>query len=139
MSQDPACCTPQDTIQRAAQLMRDCDCGCIPVVEDKETRKLIGLVTDRDIAIRCVAAGRPGTVLVEEVMTEDVSCCGAYDELLKAEEIMVERQVRRVPVIDGEGRIIGIISQADVVRAASNEAEVKDVVEAISEPPIVHH
>jgi CBS domain-containing protein len=136
MSAQPACCTPNDTVQEAARLMRECDCGCIPVVEDKESNRLVGVITDRDIACRCTAEGKGSNTPVREAMSRDPNSCGPDDDIGAVERIMAEDQVRRVPVIDDRGRCIGIIAQADLAlntRAAS-DSEVGKVVERISEP-----
>lgn len=137
MTANPACCTPDDTVERAAALMEENDCGCIPVVEDQETRKLAGVVTDRDIALRGVGRGHDASTPVRELMSSDVSCCTPDSDIEEAERIMEERQVRRVPVIDEAGCCVGMIAQADLVRAADPEVsdrEVGRVVERISGP-----
>lgn len=137
MTANPACCTPDDTAEQAATLMQQNDCGCVPVVEDQKTRKLIGIVTDRDIALRGVARGRdPGTP-VRDLMSTDVSCCGPESDVEEAERIMAERQVRRVPVIDDTGCCVGMVAQADLARNAGGEVgedEIGHVVERISKP-----
>lgn len=137
MTRSPACCTPDDSAERAAALMEENDCGCVPVVEDQETRKLIGLVTDRDIALRGAGRGRDASTPVRELMSTDVSCCGTDSDVEEAERIMTERQVRRVPVIDEAGCCVGMIAQADLAREADrgvSDREVGRVVERISEP-----
>lgn len=136
MTRDPACCTPQDSAQRAAELMAQHDCGAIPVIEDGNSRRLIGMVTDRDIAVRGVARGRGADARVQEVMSSDPECCGADDDVGDVENVMKERQVRRVPIIDDAGTLIGIIAQADIALrdGAADDREVGQVVERISEP-----
>ena len=136
MTNDPACCTPDQTIREAAELMRECDCGCIPVVQDSSSRKLVGVVTDRDIAVRGAALGKGPDTLVRDVMSLGPKCCSPDDEVETVEEIMSSEQVRRVPVVDEQGCCVGMVSQADLAlndRAAS-EKEVGRVVERISEP-----
>jgi len=136
MSAQPTCCTPGDTVQEAARLMCECDCGCIPVVEDKKSNRIVGVITDRDIACRCTAQGKGPKTSVKEVMTRDPKCCAPDDEVTLVERIMAEEQVRRVPVVDDRGFCVGIIAQADLAlnaRAAS-DSEVGKVVERISEP-----
>lgn len=136
MSAQPACCTPEDTVQEAARLMCECDCGCIPVVDDKESNRIVGVITDRDIACRCTAEGKSPKTPVKEAMTRDPKCCGPDDDVELVERIMAEEQVRRVPVVDARGFCVGIIAQADLAlnaRAAS-DSEVGKVVERISEP-----
>jgi CBS domain-containing protein len=137
MTRDPACCTPDDTVRQAASLMQEHDCGCIPVIDDG--RRLIGVITDRDLACRCLAAGLGPETSVAEVMSLSPSCCAPDDDVQYVERIMEERQVRRVPVIDQRGACVGMVSQADVVRAAERSAQVSDrevarLVERVSAP-----
>lgn len=134
MTENPACCTPDDTVEQAARLMKENDCGCVPVVEDLESKKLLGTITDRDIACRCTAEGKGPETRVREAMSPDPSCCGPEDSVEDVERIMEERQVRRVPVIDDEGCCIGMVSQADLARGRRDEREVGEVVEKISAP-----
>jgi CBS domain-containing protein len=136
MSAQPACCTPSDTVREAARLMKEHDCGCIPVVEDQESNRLVGTITDRDIACRCVAAGKGPDTPVGEVMSRDPKSCGPEDDITTVERIMAEAQVRRVPLVDQRSRCIGIIAQADLAlnHQAASESEVGRVLERISEP-----
>jgi CBS domain-containing protein len=136
MTAQPACCTPEETVGDAARLMREHDCGCIPVVEDKETERLVGVITDRDIACRCAAEDMGPDTPVSEVMSRDPKCCGPDDDVDRVERIMAETQVRRVPVVDERGRALGIIAQADLAlnQRAASESEVGRIVERISEP-----
>ncbi|HEV8238888.1 MAG TPA: CBS domain-containing protein [Thermoanaerobaculia bacterium] len=134
MTSNPACCTPDATAQQAARLMEENDCGCIPVVEDEESRFLVGVVTDRDIALRGVARGRSPETPIRDLMSTDVSAVRPEDELKAIEELMAELQVRRVPVVDEDGCCIGIIAQADLALEKKEDDEtVGHVVERISE------
>src|SRR5881396_877784 len=117
MTPDPACCVPTDTIQQAAKLMVEADCGCIPVVEDLQAKKIVGTLTDRDIACRCTAQGKGPDALVSEAMSTNPSCCHSEDDVRDVERVMKERQVRRVPIVDEQNRCIGIVAQADLARA----------------------
>lgn len=134
MTRDPASCTPDDTAQRAAELMKENDCGAIPVV-DGDSRRLIGMVTDRDIAVRGVARGRGSDARVEELMSRDPQSCGPDDDVREVEKVMKEHQVRRVPIIDGDGSLVGIVAQADLALddGAVDDREVGEIVEQISE------
>jgi CBS domain-containing protein len=137
MTRAPACCTPDHTVQEAARMMQDHDCGCIPVVDD--ARRLVGVVTDRDLACRCLAAGLGPDTSVAEVMSLSPSCCSPDDDVQLVERIMENRQVRRVPVVDAQGECVGMVSQADVARAAERSAQVSDrevarMVERVSAP-----
>ena len=135
MTDNPVFCVPADSVTSVAQLMKDEDIGAVPVVTNLDEKILIGLVTDRDLAMRVDAAGYdPELTLVGEVMTRDVATCVPEDECRKVLDIMAERQVRRVPIVDADGRLLGIIAQADVARCVENSAEVAGVLKEISEP-----
>jgi CBS domain-containing protein len=135
MTKSPACCTPESTVREAARLMLEHDCGCIPVVEKDGTR-LVGVVTDRDIACRCVAEGGGPETPVKEIMTSDPRCCHPEDDVAAVEQIMMQAQIRRVPVVDARGDCVGMIAQADLALndKAVSEKELGRVVERISEP-----
>jgi CBS domain-containing protein len=136
MTENPACCTPDDTVEHAAKLMVEHDCGCVPVVDNIETRHLVGVVTDRDLACRCLGQGKGADTRVHEVMSANPSCCTPDADLQEVEQTMAMRQVRRVPVIDDQGCCVGMISQADLAREnrAVGNREVGRVVERVSEP-----
>jgi CBS domain-containing protein len=135
MTTEPACCTPSSTVREAAQLMRDHDCGCIPVVEGK-SKRLVGMVTDRDVACRCVAEGNGPETPVREIMTSNPQCCHPEDDIAAVEQIMIEAKVRRVPVVDDNDCCIGMIAQADLAlnHEAATDRDVGHVVQHISEP-----
>jgi len=136
MTRDPFCLRREDTARLAAQLMRDKDCGVIPIVDD--SRRVVGIITDRDLAIRAIAVGKSADTRLSELMTQNVHCCSADDDLRDVERKMAELQVRRICIVDAGGRCMGIIAQADIARAAHDNAvseqEVALVVEQISEP-----
>lgn len=136
MSRDPQCCTPNDTLRDAARLMADFDCGCLPVVDDKVGKQVVGVLTDRDIAVRGVARGKTPDSKVNDVMSPAPACCFEEDEVDEIERIMAEKQVRRVPVVDRDDRVVGMIAQADLARnnRAASDREVGRLVEKISEP-----
>ena len=137
MTQDPVCCLPTDTVSKAAQLMKSEDVGSIPVIEDEQTMKLIGIVTDRDLALQVVAPERDASsTQVEDVMTYEVITCRATDDVQKAVDAMAQHQLRRMPVIDGDHRIIGIISQADVATRVERSEEIAEMVKEISQPTV---
>ena len=115
MSKTLFCCTPADSIQNAAALMKDNDVGAIPVVNDCKERKLLGIVTDRDICVKAVATGKSnGTMKISEVMTKGPTTCGPDEPIEACEALMERKQVRRIPVVDTHGVCIGIVSQADI-------------------------
>jgi CBS domain-containing protein len=139
MTTNPACCTPESTAYEAARVMAECDCGVIPVVENTESMRLVGVVTDRDLAVRGLAQGKGADTKVRDLMTRTPSCCGPDDDVKTIERVMAEKQVRRVPILDEEERCVGIIAQADLARAAErkegiSDREIATVVEKISGP-----
>jgi CBS domain-containing protein len=135
MTGNPACCTPNDPVERAAKLMANTDCGCLPVVSDMESKEIVGVVTDRDLACRCLGEGKGAETPVAEVMSASPSCCTPDSDIDEVERIMAERQVRRVPVVDENNCCVGMIAQADLARAdAESSRNVRRTVERISEP-----
>jgi CBS domain-containing protein len=138
MTKKPECCTRDNTARDAARVMRDRDIGCVPIVDD--AGRVVGIVTDRDLAVRGIAAGKDVNTRLSDLMTPTVECCGQDDDLRDVEQKMAELQVRRIPIVDAGGRCLGIISQADIARAAISadgsvtEEEVALVVEQISQP-----
>ena len=113
MTRRPACCKPEDPVDAIAKMMLEHGCGEIPVCEDG---RLVGVITDRDITLRVVAAGKtPASLTANDVMTHDVYSVYDNDKLETAFAIMSEKLVRRLPVVDGNGTIVGIVSQADLV------------------------
>jgi CBS domain-containing protein len=132
MTDSPAVCTPQTSSQDAARMMQDNDCGSLPVVESRDSMKLIGMVTDRDLALRVLGRGLDANTPVREAMTKNVSAVKLDDDLKAVEGVMTGLQVRRVPVVDGHDRVVGIVAQADLARALGTSPEVSRVVEKIS-------
>jgi CBS domain-containing protein len=115
--------------------MRAENVGSIPVIEDERNMKLFGIVTDRDLALRVVAEERDArSTQVGEVMTYEVFTCRASDDVQKAVDAMSGHQLRRMPVIDGDRRIVGIISQADVATRIERSEAVAGMVKEISQP-----
>jgi CBS domain-containing protein len=134
MTPSPSCCNPSHSAVEAAELMEREDVGVVPVV-DGPAAKLVGVITDRDIALKVVAAGRdPRNTVVSDVMTNDPACCRPGDSVEAVVELMSSRQVRRVPIVDNTGAIVGIVSQADIATRLANPKETGEVVQAISEP-----
>ena len=114
--------------------MRNGNIGSIPVVEDEQTRKLVGIVTDRDLALKIVAEGRDAnSTKVEAVMTRKVVTCRAEDDLQKALDAMAEHQLRRIPVVDNDYRVVGIIAQADVATRADQPGKTAEMLKDISQ------
>lgn len=139
MTENPHVVTPDASIADVAMKMRDLDVGIIPVVDDMETRRLRGVITDRDITIRAVARGMGADARVSDCMTDGVRAVNKNDSIQDVMWVMRREQVRRVPVTDREGRLVGIIAQADLAvdyagDDHSRETEVGETIERISEP-----
>jgi CBS domain-containing protein len=134
MSQDPKCCTPEMSLQEAAQMMVACDCGAIPVVDSDDHAKPIGVITDRDIACRAVAEGKdPVKTKVRDCMTTHLVCVLPEASMEECCEVMEKNQVRRLLVADHENRLRGIISQADIALYLSKN-KAAEVVKQVSQP-----
>ena len=138
MSKNPRSVSPDTSVSEAAQVMKEEDVGLVPVVErvgGAETRgRLVGVVTDRDIAIRAVAEGRAVDSPVSDVMSGGVKTCSPDDSVEDAMAMMGREQVRRIPIVDERGSLVGVVSQADVVRLAGNDRQAEKTVERISQP-----
>ncbi|NKE70786.1 CBS domain-containing protein [Candidatus Manganitrophus noduliformans] len=133
MTQNPSYCSPEEMSVKAARIMRDEDVGIVPVCE--EDKKLVGVVTDRDLCLTVVAEERhPREVKVLECMSEDLVTCKPEDDVQKAADLMKEYQVRRIPVVDDQGRILGMIAQADIALKVGKPEEVTETVQEISKP-----
>ena len=130
MSPEVNIASPQQTIREAAEMMAAIDAGVLPVGEND---RLVGMITDRDIAVRAVAHGKPPDTRIRDVMTDDVKYCFDDDELEEVARNMGDIQIRRLPVVNRDKRLVGIVSIADI--AAAEEPEVVgDAVSGISEP-----
>lgn len=135
MSRNPSTVTPSTRVRQAAKLMKDEDVGIVPVVEDGSGKRLVGLLTDRDIAIRLVAEGRdPDLVEVRELMSGSPKSARADDDVADVMDLMGREQVRRVPIVDDRGSLVGIVAQADIVIEASDDRKAERTVEKISKP-----
>ena len=135
MTTEIYCCLPTDSLEEVASVMQSEDIGPVPIVDDLESRNLIGIVTDRDIALRAVARGLDArTTSADEVMTRELVTCGAEDEIQSALDLMARHQVRRMPIVDGGSRLVGMISQADVATRLNESEKIPEVVEEISRP-----
>jgi len=134
MTRNPECCLPSDSVMKAAQLMKSEDVGPIPIVADKDGKRLTGIVTDRDLAIKVVAEARdPKTTNVEDVMSTDIVSCKDNDDVNTALKLMEDYQVRRIPVVDQRDQLLGIIAQADVATRLGNSDLAGQVVKQVSE------
>jgi CBS domain-containing protein len=134
MTKDPVCCLPDDMVTKIAQLMLSENIGSIPVIENEQTKKLVGIVTDRDLALKIVAKGQDAeSTKVESVMTRHIVTCRAEDDLQKAIDAMAENQLRRIPVVDNDDKIVGIIAQADVATRVNLPEKTAAMVKEISQ------
>jgi CBS domain-containing protein len=134
MTKNPVCCLPSDNVANVAAMMKRENIGPIPVIENEQTRKLVGIVTDRDLAMKVVAEGRDAkSTKVESVMTHKVVTCRAEDDLQKALDTMSEHQLRRIPIVDTNNKILGIISQADVATRVNQPDKTAEMVKEISQ------
>lgn len=138
MTENPAVCTPSTKLQEVAMMMAECDCGAIPVVEDRTNRRPAGIVTDRDIVVRVLARGEnPLEQTARHAMTNTTITVSVDADVSEAAALMKEHQIRRVLVVnddtapDQQG-VVGVIAQADIARATSDDFT-GDVVEEVSE------
>jgi CBS domain-containing protein len=132
MTDRPRCVTPETPVSEAAQLMKSDDIGSLPILDGE---RLAGVVTDRDIVIRAIAEGKdPRGMPVREVASRDLVKVHADEDLSSALQLMASQQVRRLPVVDDDGRLVGILAQADVAVEAKEKA-VGEMVEEISKSP----
>ena len=130
MTADVELASPTHTIRQAAVLMSKTDCGALPVAEKDS---LVGLITDRDIAIRAIASGKGPKILVREIMSAEVLYCFDDQELDEVAQNMGDVKVRRLPVLNREKRLVGILSLGDMARTNGSDAA-GDALTAISEP-----
>jgi CBS domain-containing protein len=115
MSRDPACCALHDTAQTVAKILCDHNIGSMPVVADQQSRKIVGVITDRDLCCSVIAEGMdPRTTPIEKLLTLAPFTCRDGENIETCERLMREHQVRRIPIVDAEDRVIGIVSQADL-------------------------
>lgn len=141
MTTRPECCRPNEVIAAVARRMAQGGFGAVPVVEPR-TGTLVGIITDRDITCRITARGMdPTYTLARQAMTDQVATLGPDATIHDCVQLMARRQVRRVPVVNGQGAVLGIVAQADLARASNQEPELEhemaEMVEEVSEPPHV--
>jgi CBS domain-containing protein len=130
MSPNPMVIGPEDTLQRAARMMQDLDVGALPVCNGKQ---VLGMVTDRDIAIRGVAAGlKPDTACVSDIMTRDIKWVSDTQDTDEVMRMMGDCQIRRLPVINQRKELVGIVSLGDIATRQSGHTD--EALREISEP-----
>jgi CBS domain-containing protein len=120
MKKNPKFVSPEDTIQTAAQLMRDQNIGFLPICD--ETRRVLGVLTDRDIVVRAIAEGLPAETVCLDVMTKNVAVCRQQDELGVVHKLMGQHQVSRVCCVDDQDTLLGVISLSDLADFGAVEA-----------------
>ena len=135
---------PATSVEHAARLMEDCDCGALPVIGDNGV--LVGMVTDRDIAVRIVARGRDARyAIVADCMTDRVFACYANESVMECMRQMARHRVRRMPIVDERQRLVGIVAQSDLARHAGRHPlrqerrALTEVVSAVSQPGRMPH
>jgi len=134
MTKDPVCAYPDDTVAHVARLMKNEDIGPVPIIQNDASKQLIGIVTDRDLAMKVVAEERdPKQTRVSDVMSTDVVTCRANDNIEMALKAMSKNQLRRIPVVEDGNMLVGIIAQADVATRMNAPEKTGEVVKEISE------
>lgn len=137
MTPDPVCCVPEDSAQKVATMLRDQNIGSMPVVLDQTSRKLVGVITDRDLCCKIVAGGLdPGKTRIDRLFSLSPVTCRDGENIAGCERLMQEHQIRRIPVVDAEDRCIGIVSQADLALKEKPE-RLSKIVADISKPTSV--
>ncbi len=115
MTSNPTYCLPEDTAQSVARSMGKANVGSVPVISDRQSRRLTGIITDHDLCCSIVAQGLdPATTAIREHMHKNPVVCRADERVDSAEHVMQKHQVRRIPVVDRQGSVVGIVSQADI-------------------------
>lgn len=132
MTPHAECVSPDDTLQEAARKMRLLDVGPLPVCDHD---RVVGIITDRDITVRATAEGLdPKTAKVRQAMTEGIDYCFEDDDIAEAEQLMAERQVRRLPVMSRDKRLVGIVSLGDLATKDNYPDRPGEVLREVSEP-----
>ncbi len=140
MTPNPRVVTPEEAVARVAEIMREYDVGMVPVVTDRATMHVAGVITDRDIAIRCVATARHDAA-ARDIMSHDVLYrCEPDDDIESVMSLMRVEKVRRVLVVAPNGRLLGVVAQADLLLHEGQEhpIAVERVLASISEPALLH-
>ena len=134
MTSNPECVTESDSIRQVARLMVECNCGALPVIQSEGNKRVIGMITDRDIVVRVIAEGKSVEgATVADAMSRGVHTVKTDQALDSVYKIMAEEQIRRIPVVDQDDRIIGIVSVADVATEDSQDRKLAKTMEDISE------
>lgn len=134
MTRDVQIASPDQSIVDAARMMAECDCGVLPVGEND---RLVGMVTDRDIVVRALAQGKPDAP-IREIMSQEVKYCLEDDEVSDVARNMGDLQVRRLPVLNKDKRLVGILSLGDIATTGETQEAAKEALSEISEPASEH-
>lgn len=135
MTKDPAFCQASDTASIAAKLMKKHNIGALPVVANLRARKLVGILTDRDLVMKILAVGAdPHATTVNEIMSRPVITCSPDDDYQVALDLMERHQIKRIPALDHSGRAVGMISQADIALRIPDPTTTADVIRSIAQP-----
>ena len=133
MTRNPECCVETTTVDKVAQVMEANDIGPVPIVSDLQSKKLIGIVTDRDLALKVVGKGKdPKTTSVKDVMNRQLVTCSPDQEINQALSLMEEYNVRRIPVVDSKQQLVGIITVSDLVSRAKDPGRTRHTIERLS-------
>ena len=136
MTSNPVCATPDTSLREIAQMMVEHDCGCVPIVENQSNKKPIGTITDRDITIRAFATGQnPAEMKASDAMTMGVTTITPDANIEKCADVMEDKKIRRVVVVNDDGKVVGMVAQADIAEHAPHPSLVGNVVNEISEAP----
>jgi CBS domain-containing protein len=136
MTANPVCATPDTSLREIAQMMVEHDCGCVPIVENQSNKKPIGTITDRDITIRAFATGQnPAELKASDAMTMGVATITLDANIEKCADVMEDKKIRRVVVVNDDGKVVGMVAQADIAEHAPHPSLVGNVVNEISEAP----
>ncbi len=136
MTANPACAAPETSLREISQLMVEHDCGCVPIVENMMNKKPVGTVTDRDITIRAFATGQnPADLRASDVMTTGVETITPDASIEKCADVMEDKKIRRVVVVDNDGKLVGMVAQADIAEYGPNPNLIGNVVNEISDAP----
>ena len=134
MTPDPVCCIPEDTAQKVARILRDQNVGSVPVVLDQQSHKLVGIITDRDLCCGLIAEGLdPKTTRIEQFVSLNPVTCRDGENINECEMLMQQHQIRRIPVVDGREKCIGIVAQSDLALHEKPE-KVSQTLAEISKP-----
>jgi CBS domain-containing protein len=135
MTKNPTCCSAGDPVNMAAEIMKNEDVGSIPVIESEDDARLVGVITDRDIVLRVIADDKDyHSVKIQDVMSLSPVTCAPEDSVQDAIDKMAQHQVRRLPIVDGKGHVVGIIAQADVATRVTKPKRTAEMLEEISQP-----